>query len=1358
MKRDSAGATGPTAPPANARSPAANSPSATTAPVTAFVRPAPDANSVPRTAGRAAVRDGAAPSVGGTSSRPVTTRPATGQAPKGDPAQAGPAAATSPSTSAEPKTGRPTGRPTGSSSGVPRKRGLLPTLPRPLRALLQVTFGLAFLAMLTMAVLFVLVQRGPISVGFLVGPIEEAIREELGAGRVEIESAILRQSEEGRGIEFRLANLRIKDPQGAVLAETPLAGINLSGAALLRGRLAPASVEFIRPTLRLSTTADGGLALAVSRSAPPDTSSQSSSPDTTPVAGGVPASAQRSSTAAGIAPAAPAGTAKPIDIFTALQSTMAEFREGEAVYLRELGVRDATLTIDHHGQETVWRVPGFTVDVQHFQKRSVVFGEGLIGSAAGPWGLSFRTTESRKFKTVRLEVEFAELVPRAIAANLAFLPGLAALDMPVGGTASIEISRERGLVSAEAKVTMSPGRLQLPLALGGVVPLKGGALGVSYSPTDGRIQLHPSELIWGTSRGTWSGHLVPARTPDDAWPFQLSSQQTNLEGAMLDNVTVTGSVIPGSGHTRVDALSLKSGDIAIALTGGSVATPSGAALQLEGTIAPLSLTALLDRWPKSIAPALGEWIKTSVRKGKLAGGLVKLGPSRAAMARTSAATTSPVGETPLLAGLSLDLELQDLHMVAVRGGLPLLADHMRLRLDDGRLEVTTAQARLPLPSGRHVALKDPRLTIEQVDVPGSVAELTMQSNAPASVLLELLDQEPFALLRGTGIDPNAIDARTETNVKVVIPVHPDTTVADIKSEGRIRVSELRSKTLLGSGLDISGGNILLGLTDKALDAKGDILVAGVPAKVSWQRIFNALPDQQPPARLTATLDAADRDTLGVAINHMVLGDVPVVITLQQDAQGQSTTHLEANLSAAELLLDTMAWRKPPGRPAVLHTDIVRHKDGRTELQNFKIIGDDIALDGALMLDARHQLRSFNIPAFAVNVFTKLEMQGRTRDDGVLEVKSKGTAYDGRTFFRSLFSAGQLTERALPAPKNRQGLDLSVEIDTLVGFNDTNLKNVQFTLKRRGEKLVALQASGNLSDSGVPVAAEIRVLNGSRLLQSTTADAGSAFRLIGFYPNMRGGNAILDVNLDGRGAAEKTGRLRASQFTILGDPIVSEAIQAAEEKRRGTRKVAREQVEFERLDVPFSVGHGQVVLSDSTINGPLLGARLNGKIDYNQQTVFLEGSYVPLYGLNSIPNNIPIIGEILSGGRSGDGLFGLNFQIQGAMGRPQVIINPLSVLTPGLFRQIWETAPQGHAVEPRAEPRSTIPPQSSSAAPQNSENQIRTGTTGKASSSGPQRVEPPASTATTELPVRPERAARPTPRPAPPVQQRGQDGQ
>jgi len=56
---------------------------------------------------------------------------------------------------------------------------------------------------------------------------------------------------------------------------------------------------------------------------------------------------------------------------------------------------------------------------------------------------------------------------------------------------------------------------------------------------------------------------------------------------------------------------------------------------------------------------------------------------------------------------------------------------------------------------------------------------------------------------------------------------------------------------------------------------------------------------------------------------------------------------------------------------------------------------------------------------------------------------------------------------------------------------------------------------------------------------------------------------------------------------------------------------------------------------------------------------------PLYLINGI-------GSILT--RRGEGLIGFNFNVRGATDAPQVSVNPLSALTPGMFREIFRRAP------------------------------------------------------------------------------------
>ena len=70
---------------------------------------------------------------------------------------------------------------------------------------------------------------------------------------------------------------------------------------------------------------------------------------------------------------------------------------------------------------------------------------------------------------------------------------------------------------------------------------------------------------------------------------------------------------------------------------------------------------------------------------------------------------------------------------------------------------------------------------------------------------------------------------------------------------------------------------------------------------------------------------------------------------------------------------------------------------------------------------------------------------------------------------------------------------------------------------------------------------------------------------------------------------------------------------------------------------------------------------------------------PVYFLNAI-------GQIFS--RRGEGLIGFNYRLRGSATDPRVQVNPLSALTPGLFREIFRSpAPKIPAAEA---PRSLIP--------------------------------------------------------------------
>jgi hypothetical protein len=487
-------------------------------------------------------------------------------------------------------------------------------------------------------------------------------------------------------------------------------------------------------------------------------------------------------------------------------------------------------------------------------------------------------------------------------------------------------------------------------------------------------------------------------------------------------------------------------------------------------------------------------------------------------------------------------------------------------------------------------------------------------------------------------------------------------------------------------MSIEGGALDVNVTEQALDARGPILVKGVPAELAWQRIFYEPDERQPPIRISATLDEAQRETLGLKISHLLKGPLPVTLSVGRTADGAQGLNMQADLTPAQLVFGHMGWTKPKGRAATMQFDIVQGQDGSTDLKNFKILGDDIAIDGSISLDPEQHLKSFYFSDFSFDMLTHVEINAAVRDDNVLEVNAQGPSYNGKQFFQSLFSAGQLAESS--EPPDPFSVDLTARFGRVVGFYDTTVNDVQATVKKRNGRLVALDASGKLNGRA-SLAVKLDGTNGARILRAESRDAGAAFRLIGFYPKVEGGEASLEVNLDAGGGDMKTGTLWARSFSVLGDSVVSDVLsdpqsQAALGSER-KKQVRQSSIAFNQLRAPFSVGKGQFQLSDAYVNGPVLGATMRGRVDFKTQTVNLGGTYVPLYGLNSALGAIPILGGIFVG-REGEGVVGITFAIQGKLDDPNVLVNPVSVVAPGIFRQIFEFRGEGqNAASSTAQP-------------------------------------------------------------------------
>ena len=480
-----------------------------------------------------------------------------------------------------------------------------------------------------------------------------------------------------------------------------------------------------------------------------------------------------------------------------------------------------------------------------------------------------------------------------------------------------------------------------------------------------------------------------------------------------------------------------------------------------------------------------------------------------------------------------------------------------LRIEGPTVELSAPDAAIALADGRKLALKGTFSVDLSEPLLRRRGTLTLKGQAPLSLAIELFDRAAPHVLKDRGVALAGSEGKIDGNFNISLPLAPQMQLQEAKIEGKLRVSDAKIRKGFGAH-DIQGINVDVDLSSSAIDAKGKFLIRNVPATVSGQYIYGAAPDKQPPLRISAVLYDNERAELGLDINELVQGEVSTEITVVQNAKGEPLVHLRADLTNAQLTLESLAWSKPVGKRAVFEFDIVKGTSYPFEMHNVRLDGENVAIAGWMGAGADFRVREYRFPQFSLNVVSNFSANGKLRPDKVWEVTAKGVTFDGRDLFRSFYSA-----KPEKLDKHREGFDVHAEFDTVLGSLGTSLRNVKLSMQKRHGRMTQLETRGALVDgrgrqqSGKQLEAYVRPEPGRpRMLVAKSNDAGTVFKLVGFLPHVVGGEMQLEVNLDGKGPAERSGLLVATHFHMLGNEMGPDPFKTAEQAPR-KRAVERE---------------------------------------------------------------------------------------------------------------------------------------------------------------------------------------------------------
>ncbi|MCO5066023.1 MAG: DUF3971 domain-containing protein [Rhizobiaceae bacterium] len=775
----------------------------------------------------------------------------------------------------------------------------------------------------------------------------------------------------------------------------------------------------------------------------------------------------------------------------------------------------------------------------------------------------------------------------------------------------------------------------------------------------GKLEFDRFNTTIGRSVFKMSGAIAPRPTEpgqESSYRFELVSPDSSLapedtnEPDMQLSLTLEGSYAPNIRRIEVDKIGLSSasgtafGDAAVTLI-----DHGAPGIALDVSVSNMSVSHVKQLWPWFSAGPARRWVNEN-----LFGGTVPSGSIHFAVVPGRLGNGQKLNESEVYGQFQVSQTRFD-----IAGLLPPVRDAVgTVSFAGDDVDITLNSGKVFLSDGKSVSASAGRLTITDAGKRPVIGTLKIDVAGDASAIAELASLEPINAMKSTGIAPAALSGPVRGTVDARIPMHKGI-----------------DKSLLDWHVDLAFENLSIAEPvegQKITDADGTIVLDKQKAIIKAHAMLNGFPAEltltEPLAQSDVTrqrdivlvIDEAAQARLSPGLDEFIAGTIRLDVT---NGEG-SRRHLAADLTGAKLNLPMVGWSKGEGIPAKLSFEIATDS-GQIQITNFDLSGSAFAIAGDMSI-ADGGLRSAKFSRFRL-----------TRDDDVaVALQRSGKGYAVSVSGASLDARALIRRVTQPDPKGDTGssstpITLKANVDRIIGFNGVSLGRVALTYSA-ATSVTGLSLAATLGN-GSPVTVSNSPDGAGRRFKLAAQDAGALLRFLDVYGRMEGGTVALSMAASGGNYA---GQLDLRNFWIVNEPKLGSIVSTApsadtrslNEAVRGRIDTSR--VQFERGFADIEKGPAYLRVRNGVVRGPAVGTTFRGTVYDENDQMDLTGTFMPAYGLNRLFGELPLIGQILGNGQD-RGLIGVTYRLTGDVNAPRLQINPLSVIAPGIFRNIFE---------------------------------------------------------------------------------------
>ncbi|TAL28044.1 MAG: hypothetical protein EPN97_15500, partial [Alphaproteobacteria bacterium] len=553
----------------------------------------------------------------------------------------------------------------------------------------------------------------------------------------------------------------------------------------------------------------------------------------------------------------------------------------------------------------------------------------------------------------------------------------------------------------------------------------------------------------------------------------------------------------------------------------------------------------------------------------------------------------------------------------------------------------------------------------------SKIDIAVSLNGPLKTALKVLDGPPLKYPEMLGIKTASVGGKADVDVSFKFPIHKGLTLNEVKVKADAKLRDVELPDIV-AGMTLSGGPMDLSVDNDALRVNGAGKLDAVPLQFDWVKNFSKQEAVASKVGAKLSLDAATLLKFGMPKDMAPQGAMPSTISYTVSQDKSASLNLKGDLKMFSFAVPPAGYQKPAGPPGQASMTI-HLKDGKAyRISALDVKSGTAAAQGDIDLLPGGGIKKVLMRSLVMGD-TNISLQADSLGSEGYDVRVTGRQLDASSAFGGNGQKNTDAEAARPVTPLR----LNASVDRLLTGKDRWLDDARINLSRTmWNRLDRLQLEALAS--GKAVSLQYLPQEGGHSLRFEADNAGQALSVLGISSSIRGGRLTVEGHPRKLGGPrDMAGTATIENFKLNDAPVVAKLLNAM--SLTGILSLlSGEGLTFKKARVEFTwtdrgqPGQAQNVrmlkLKDGQTSGASLGLTFEGAIDQWKNVYDLRGTIVPVSDLNKMLSAIPIIGTVLTAG--GEGIIAATYTVTGPKDKPEVMVNPLSVLAPGILRKLF----------------------------------------------------------------------------------------